>query len=160
MGRYHFGTGEPLIDEKRIEYIRRMGRIIYQLYVPFSEVKMSKNRQELLYYTRKQMGKKRSEYNIDSKYDYFGVPAVHPRYRVPYRSIYPNGYKQDENQLPPSTLFRRTVLALCLFFVFLLCDYRDVSWNGIDTYVVEQKISSSESWAAVSQMIESLQEDL
>lgn len=117
-------------------------------------------RRALLNSTRKQMGRNRPEYGSDSKYDHFGIPAVHPRYRASYRSIYPNGYGEDETPAPPSTLYRRVIIALCLFFAFLLCDYQQISWNGIDASVVQERVSSSESFEAVSRMVQDIKDGL
>lgn len=116
----------------------------------------SERRQELLKATRKQMGSRHPEYIIENKYDPSSIPAVHPRYRASYRSIYPNGYGGDENKVPKSTLYVRILAALCLFFLFLFCDYQKISWNGINTSVIEQKISSGESIETVNQFVQNL----
>lgn len=116
----------------------------------------SERRQELLKVTRKQMGSRHPEYNMDNKHDPFGIPAVHPRYRASYRSVYPNGYGGDEDKVPKSTLYVRILASLCLFFLFLFCDYQKISWNGIDASVIEQKISSRDSVQTVNQIVEEL----
>lgn len=115
----------------------------------------SMRRQELLNETRRQMGSRHSEYILENKSDYFGVPAIHPRYRASYRSLYDG----DETQGRKSTLFARTITALILFFLFVFCDYQKITWNGMDVSVIEQKIISGGSYETLENLLESINID-
>lgn len=83
------------------------------------------------------------------------LPAVHPRYQASYHSIYPADQPDAENG-SASSLYIRLVLSLCLFFAFLFCDYKNITWNGLDTYTIEQQISADYGWEAVSQLGEKI----
>lgn len=80
--------------------------------------------------------------------DKFTPPAVHPRYRAAYQSIYKNE-NDEEEEGRNSTFFARTVIAVMLFGLFLLANYSEA-----DTSVVVGKIQEGFSVQEFSSLVD------
>jgi hypothetical protein len=74
------------------------------------------------------------------QYDTNRIPAVHPRYRASYHSLYPEEGSRTKGGL--YGLYVRLVLALCLFFAFLMCDYKGISLRGVNTEQVVDAVAA------------------
>lgn len=87
---------------------------------------VEKRRLQLLHETRK---------NYSDKYV---PPAVHPRFQSTYDSLYRD--REDEQYGPRSTFLMRTVIAVLLFALFFLMDYRNEKIGIVDSQVVISEV--------------------
>lgn len=87
---------------------------------------VEKRRLQLLQETRK---------NYSDKYT---PPAVHPRFQSTYNSLYRE--RQNEQSEAKGTFFMRTVIAVLLFALFFLMDYRNEKIGTVDSQVVINEV--------------------
>ena len=87
---------------------------------------VEKRRLMLLHETRK---------NYSDKY---APPAVHPRFQATYDSLYRDReYEQSEYR---SSFFMRAIIAILLFALFFLMDYRNEKIGAVDSQVVIHEV--------------------
>ena len=64
-------------------------------------------------------------------------PAIHPRYQSVYQSLY--GEEQEEGAKEHSTIVIRTVIAMLLFVLFYVMDYRQEEIGTVNSqYIVSE----------------------
>lgn len=84
---------------------------------------MKDRRQQMREHARKTMYTRKVE-NIDA---FEHIPAVHPRYRATYASLYEKEKKEK------NTIFFRILVCVLIFFCFLAVDKKVMSIPGINT---------------------------
>lgn len=87
---------------------------------------VEKRRLQLLQETRK---------NYSDKYS---PPAVHPRFQSTYHSIY--GHDKSEYEENRGSFLIRTVIAVILFALFFIMDYRNEKIGTLDSQVVINEV--------------------
>ena len=80
--------------------------------------------------------------------DKYTPPAVHPRYRAAYQSIYKNDNNEEEES-KNSTFFARTIIAVMLFGLFLLANY-----SKTDTSMIVNQIQKEFSVQEFSGLVD------
>lgn len=74
-----------------------------------------------------------------SRYDERNMPpAIHPRYKAAYASIY--GRKSGSRSSGGSTFFVRLFLAFLLFALYLMIDYQDLEVANLKSEEIVQEI--------------------
>lgn len=68
-----------------------------------------------------------------------GTPAVHPRYRSTYSTLYP-ALEADEKNGKSGTLGIRTFIAVLLFALFVTADYQGLSYESVDSAKIVYEI--------------------
>ena len=122
MGRYCKGIGRPLILRKQCEAYTIQN--VQYMHCVMNDVE--KRRLRLLQETRK---------NYSDKYV---PPAVHPRYRSTYDSLY-RDYDGDES-INHGTFFMRTVIALLLFGLFFVMDNRKEQIGTVNSQMIISEV--------------------
>lgn len=72
-----------------------------------------------------------------SQYRDKGIPAVHPRYRAAYQSLYDETDDLPENS---SSFGIRTVLCILLFALFVIVDDKGAAVMQVDSTVLTEQI--------------------
>lgn len=67
------------------------------------------------------------------------LPAVHPRYRAAYKSLY--GNVEEEERMSQSTIGIRTLIAVMLFAVFVLTDYKGTTICRLSSQEITEQIT-------------------
>lgn len=102
-----------------------------------------KRRRELLSQTRRLY----SEYNP--------APAVHPRYRNAYNSI----YKEKDEETPPGTFGVRVIICCFLFIGFVMMDHYNITVADVSSTQVIDAVQEGVDIQAVWQEIVSAAEE-
>lgn len=87
---------------------------------------IEKRRLKLLRETRK---------NYSDKYI---PPAVHPRFHATYSTLYRECNDEETNH--KSSFFIRTLIAVLLFALFFIMDYRNEKLGKVDSHVVIHEV--------------------
>ncbi len=87
---------------------------------------IEKRRLKLLQETRK---------NYSEKY---APPAIHPRFKTTYHSLY--GYEEEEAYHNQNTFWIRCVVAILVFSLFYVMDYRKETIGNIDNQFVVSEV--------------------
>ena len=95
----------------------------------FQMTDTEKRRMELLEHTRKLYSDKNSP------------PAIHPRFQSTYHSIY--GHDEHEYVENKGSFFVRTVIAVLLFALFFIMDYRNEKFGTVDSQVVVNEVQKN-----------------
>lgn len=87
---------------------------------------VEKRRLKLLHETRK---------NYSDKYS---PPAIHPRYQSTYHSLYKDDF--DEQAKTKNTFLFRTVIAILLFALFYVMNYRNEDIGMVNSQTVINEV--------------------
>ena len=73
--------------------------------------------------------------------DTYAPPAIHPRFQSTYHSI----YGRDENDYTENkgTFLVRTIIAMLLFALFFVMDYRNEKIGKVDSQVVVNEVQKN-----------------
>lgn len=125
MGRYCKRIGRSIIlkNEKKAYTIQNVW------YVLFIMDNVEKRRLKLLQETRKNYS------------DRYSPPAIHPRFRSTYNSLYKD-YDDDE-VIEHSTFFIRLVIAGLLFALFFVMDNRKEQIGTVDSQVIISEVQKN-----------------
>lgn len=90
---------------------------------------VEKRRLRLLHETRKNYS------------DTYTPPAIHPRFQSTYHSIY--GHNENEHEENRGSFWIRTVIAMLLFALFFIMDYRNEKIGTVDSQVVVNEVQKN-----------------
>ena len=73
--------------------------------------------------------------------DTYAPPAIHPRFQSTNHSIY--GHDEHEYVENKGSFFVRTVIAVLLFALFFIMDYRNEKFGTVDSQVVVNEVQKN-----------------
>lgn len=65
-------------------------------------------------------------------------PAIHPRYRIAYHSLYHNEFDEDVNKR--STFFLRLFIAIAIFAIVFIIDYNEEEIVNINSQTIVNEV--------------------
>lgn len=79
------------------------------------------------------------------------APAVHPRYQAVYKNLY--GFDSQETEARNSNLGIRVLIAILLFVVFAMMDYRDITYANVGSEEIIQEIERTINLNAIKSIL-------